>query len=197
MYKNPLDDIEDLERPITWQNFALSTKGILDLFRNSNLGIDDLRVANPTKIPIDDSSVVSIFLFSIKENSLVRKHSTSVFTEPEKEYSYFETTLQFLISAHSNDHFQEISTLEKLLGIVYATPSLFISSEIKKLHLRVNLKDDPAEVWEKLFPSTPYRLSFLLTVHGPGVTYLTPQKTPPHRLELYDPTEEPEEIFTV
>ena len=72
MYKNPLDDIEDLERPITWQNFALSTKGILDLFRNSNLGIDDLLVANPTKIPIDDSSVVSIFLFSIKENSLVR-----------------------------------------------------------------------------------------------------------------------------
>jgi hypothetical protein len=197
MYKNPLDDIEDIERPITWQNFALSTKGILDLFRDSNLGIDDLRVANPTKIPIDDSSVVSIFLFSIKENALVRKHSTSVFTEPEKEYSYFETTLQFLVSAHSNDHFQEISTLEKLLGIVYATPSLFISSEIKKLHLRVNLKDDPVEVWEKLFASTPYRLSFLLTVHGPGVTYLTPQKTPAHRLELYDPTEEPEEIFTV
>ena len=197
MYQNPLDDIDDIEKPVTWQNFASSTKGILDMFKNSNLGIKNFQVSNPTKIPIDDSLTMSIFLFNVLENPMVKKHSPSIFSEPEKEYSYSEMVLQFMVTVHSRDHFLEMTAMEKLLGCVYANPSLFISSEIKKLHLRVNLKDNPIEIWDKLFLSTPYRLSFLLTVHGPGVTYQTPAPPTPHRIEFYDPSEEPEEMFTV
>lgn len=197
MLRNPIDDIGDIEEPITWQNFASSTEGILNLFKNSNLNMDDFRVADPSKIPIDESLFVSVFLFNILENPLVNEHSVSVFSEPDKHYSYSENVLQFIITVHSTEHLLGINAIEKLMGIVYATPSIHVSKEIKQLHLRVNLKDNPIEVWDKLFPSTPYRLSFLLTVHGPGVTYQTPEAYIPHSVTSYDSSEEPEELFTV
>lgn len=196
MLQNPIDDIEDIENPITCQNFASSTEGILDLFRKSNLDIDDFRVAAPTQIQADDSLIVSIFLFNILENPLVKKHSVSVFSEPDKEYSYSENVLQYILTIHSNDHLYGINAIEKLLGVVYSTPSIPIPHDVKQLHLRVNLRDNPIEVWDRLFPSTPYKLSFLLTVHGPGVTYQTPKLTPHHSVTKYDSTEEPEELFT-
>lgn len=196
MFQNPLEGIDDIENPVTSQNFASSTEGILDLFRESNLDIDDFRVSSPTQIEADDSLIVTIFLFNILENPLVKKHSISVFSEPDKEYSYSENVLQYLLTVHSTDHLYGINAIEKLLGVIYSTPSIPIPHDVKQLHLRVNLRENPIEVWDRLFPSVPYRLSFLLTVHGPGVTYRTPQLKPHHSVTTYDSSEEPEELFT-
>ena len=196
MLQNPIDDIDDIEGPVTWKNFASSTEGILNMFRDDAVDIDDFRVSDPSKIQTDESLFVSIFLYNISENPLVEKHTVSVFSEPDKQFSYSENVLQFILTAHSTDHLLSINAIEKLLGVVYSHPSIPISNEIKKLHIRVNLKDNPIEVWDKLFPSTPYRLSILLTVHGPGVTYQTPKGISHHSVVSYDSTEEPEELFT-
>ena len=196
MIQNSINGINDIENPVTTQNFASSTKGILDMFRESNLDIDNFKVTAPTQIQADNSLIVSIFLYNILENPLVKKHSISVFSEPDNEYSYSENVLQYILTVHSNDHLYAINAIEKLLGVVYSTPSIQIPHDVKQLHLRVNLKENPIEVWDRLFPSTPYRLSFLLTVHGPGITYRTPQLAPHHSITMYDSTEEPEELFS-
>ncbi len=197
MPQNPIDKIDNIERPVIHQNFSSSTQRILDIFRNSNLEVDDFRISVPSQIQVADSLVVSIYLFNIFENPFVRAHSTSVFSKPDDEHSYSENILQYLITVHSNDHLEAINSMEKLLGILYSTPSIHVAHDVKQLHLKIDLKENPIEIWDKLFPSTPYRLSFLLTVHGAGVTYTTPKIKTHHSITKYDSTEEPEEIFNM
>jgi len=156
------------------------------------LKVDDLRVTDPSRIRANNSLSVSIFLFNISENPLIKNHSISVFSEPEKQYSFSENILHYMLTVHSTEHMLGMNAIEKILGVVYENPIISISNEIEKAHIRVNFKDNPIEVWDKLFPSSPYRLSILLEVHGPGVTYLSPETPPPMHVNYYDSTKESE-----
>lgn len=191
MLQNP---IEHQKNPVTWENFASTTGNVLDLFKNSNIPITDFRIADPSKIDPHDSVIVSIFLYNISQNPSIKAHTISTFSEPEKQYCFSENILQFLITVHSEEHMLSMNAVEKLLGVIYSNPTIDISNEIKEAHLKINLSDNPIEVWDKLFPSYPYRLSILLNVHGPGVTYKHPEKK--HKsINSYDSTEDPDDLF--
>ena len=188
------NSVEDQHSQVTWQNFATTTESILDIFKNSNIALDDLRIADPSRIQTTDSVIVSLFMYNIAQNSAIKDHAISAFSEPQKEYRFSENILEFLLTVHSDEHMLAMNAIEKLLGVIYSNPTVSVSNEIEKAHMRVNLKENPIEVWDKLFPATPYRLSILLKVHGPGVTYQKP--TTEHKNVLYyDSTEEPEELF--
>jgi len=177
---------------VFWENFASTTEGILDLFKDAKIEIKDLRITDPSKIKANNSLSVSIFLFKISENPSIKNHTISVFSEPEKQYSFSENILHYILTVHSNEQMLGMNAIEKMLGVVYSNPIISISNEIEKAHIRVNFNDNPIDVWDKLFPSTPYCLSILLEVHGTGVTYLSPKAKPPTDVNYYDSTKEPE-----
>lgn len=184
--------IQNNNHPVFWQHFAATTEGILDLFKDAKMEIDDLRITDPSKIRPTNSLSASIFLFKISENPSIKNHSISVFSEPEKQYSFSENILHYMLTVHSNEHMLGMNAIEKMLGVVYANPIISISNEIKKAHIGINFMDNPIEVWDKLFPSSPYRLSLLLEVHGAGVTYLNPKAKPRMDINYYDSTKDPE-----
>lgn len=182
---------------LTQENFASTTLSIIDLFKNSEIGINDFRIADPSKIRADDSLFVSVYLSKISENPLVKNHTISAFSEPENQYFFSEKILYYLLTVHSNDHILEINAIEEMLGVIYNNLSIPVSNEVQEAHLRVNLNDDPIEVWNKLFPSIPYTPSILLEVHGPGVTYLRPTTPSNRNIYSYDSTKEPDELYNL
>ncbi|HUT05072.1 MAG TPA: hypothetical protein VMW74_00045 [Nitrosopumilaceae archaeon] len=186
--------IQNNNHQVFWENFTSTTEGILDLFKEAKIEIDDLRITDPSKIKANNSLSISIFLFKISENPSIKNHTISVFSEPEKQYSFSENILHYILTVHSNEHMLGMNAIEKMLGVVYANPIISISNEIKKAHIGVNFNENPIEVWDKLFPSTPYRLSLLLDAHGAGVTYLNPKAKPRIDINYYDSTKEPELI---
>lgn len=186
--------IQNNNHQVFWENFASTTVGILDLFKEAKIEVDDLRITDPSKITANNSLSISIFLFKISENPSIKNHTISVFSEPEKQYSFSENILNYILTVHSNEHMLGMNAIEKMLGAVYANPIISVSNEIKKAHIRVNFNDNPIDVWDKLFPAAPYRLSLLLEVHGAGVTYLNPKAKPRIDINYYDSTQEPELI---
>jgi hypothetical protein len=108
---NPIDEIEDIEEPIAWQNFASSPEGIPNLFKNFNLDMGDLRLTDSSKIQTEDSLFVSVFLFNILETQSVKGQSMYVFLEPNNHYSYSENGFQFIVAVHSSDHLLAINTI--------------------------------------------------------------------------------------
>jgi len=184
--------IQNDKHPVFWDHFALTTAGILDLFKEARIEVDDLRITDPSRIRANNSLSVSIFLYKISENPAIKNHSVSVFSEPEKQYSFSENILHYMLTVHSNEHMLGMNAYEKMLRVVYENPLISISDEIKKAHIGVNFMENPIDVWDKLFPSTPYRLSLLLEVHGAGVTYSNPKPRPPIDVNFYDSTKDPE-----
>ena len=184
--------IQNDNHSVFWEHFASTTEGILELFQDDRMDIDDLRITDPSRIRANNALSVSIFLFKISENPAIKNHSISVFSEPEKQYSFSENILHYMLTVHSNEHMLGMNAIEKMLGIVYENPIISISNEIEKAHIRANFMDNPIDVWDKLFPSTPYRLSILLEVHGAGVTYRSPKAKPRIDIVNYDSTKDPE-----
>lgn len=191
-FKIPQNNFEGKYHPIFWENFASTTERILDLFKHAKMEIGELEIADPSKIRTGDSLNVSIFLYRISENPLIKNHTMSVFSEQENQYSFSENILHYILTVHSNEHMLGMNAIEKLLGVVYSNPIIQVSNEVKAAHLRVNFNENPIEVWDKLFPSTPYRLSILLTVHGTGVTYVHPAVKQHMDVNSYDSTKESE-----
>jgi hypothetical protein len=176
MIKTPerthLKDIEYEKHSEFWENLSQTSTKILDLLNYPKRKTENFVIANPSKTKTSDTTLVSLFLYQISENPLIKNQTMSEFPSSEKRYSFSEHILHYILTVHSKDPIEEINAIEKFLGIIYSNPEIPISNTVKKAHVRINFTDKPIEIWNKLFPSAPYVPSILLTIHGPGVLYL-------------------------
>jgi len=179
-------NIESLENPEFWRNFSSVSSKILDLLTIPTPDPENFDLIDPTKVKISDSLFVSLFLYQISENSLIKNQTISNLPNTKKQYSFSEHKLHYIITIHSEKHTVGINAMEKILGIIYSNPEVRVSELIQEVHVRLNFKDNPIDVWNTIFPSTPYRLSILLTVSGPGVLYLNPEVRAGKGFEFYD-----------
>lgn len=179
-------NIESLENPEFWRNFSSVSTKILDLLTIPTPDPENFDVIDPTKVKISDSLFVSLFLYQISENALIKNQTISNLPNTKKEYSFSEHKLHYIITIHSEKHTVGINAMEKILGIIYSNPEVRVSELIQEVHVRLNFKDNPIDLWNAIFPATPYRLSILLTVSGPGVLYLNPEVRAGKGFEFYD-----------
>ena len=173
-----------MENPEFWQNFSNTSARILDILRNLNQNPENFGLANPSKIKPTESLFVSIFLYQVSENPSTKNQE--ILGVGKNRYLFSEHILNYIISVHSDSDTQEMDTIEKILGIIYSNMDMPVSKSVKKAHLRINPTDNAIDVWNKLFPSIPYRQSILLSVQGPGVVYLNPEVKPGMDLNFYD-----------
>jgi len=187
LFENTLQkDIESLENPEFWRNFSFVSSRILDLLKVPNPDPENFGVIDPTKVKSSDSLFVSLFLYHISENTLIKNQTLTNLPKTKKQYSISEHKLHYIITVHSEKHTLSINAMEKILGIIYSNPEVLVSDIIKQIHIRFNFKDNPIDIWNRMFPSNPYQLSILLTVSGPGVMYLNPEVREGKGFDFYD-----------
>ena len=165
-------NIECEKNPEFWENLSQTSAKILDLLNYPKQNAENFVIINPSKIKTSDTTLVSLFLYQISENPLIKNQTMSEFANSKKRYSFSEHILHYIITVHSNDSIGEMKIIEKILGIIYSNPEIPISNTVRKVHLRINFMDKPIEIWNKYFSTNPYSQSLLLTVHGTGVLYL-------------------------
>lgn len=165
-------NIEYEKNPKFWENFSETSTKILDLLNYPKQDAKNFVIANPSKITAGDTTRVSLFLYQISENPLIKNQEIDEFPKTKKRYSFSEHILHYILTVHSKDPVEEINAIEKFLGIIYSNPDIPISNTVRKAHVRINFTERPIEIWNKYFPTNPYSQSILLTVHGPGVLYL-------------------------
>ena len=158
------------KNPDFWGNISSVSLNILNLLKNANQNPENFTIQNPSKINPNEAVHVSLYLYNITENRSIKNHKMEEISKTN-QYSLSEQTLHYIITTHSENHMLEIAGLEKILGIVYSNSEIPISKFIEKALLQINFSENPIDVWNKIFPSTPYRPSVLLTVHGSGVIY--------------------------
>jgi len=163
-------NIDCQKNPEFWENISLTSSKILEILKTSSQDPKNFGLENPSKIKSNDASFASLFLYQILENPLLKDQELAEFSEKRKHF-FSEHILHYILTIHSDDHILEMNSTEKILGVIYSNPVIPISNIVKKAHLRVNFVDKPIDVWNSLFPSSPYRYSILLTVHGSGVMY--------------------------
>ena len=179
-------NIESVEHPEFWENFSFVSSTILDLLKIPNPEPENFGVIDPSKVKISDSLFISLFLYQISENSIIKNQDMSNLPTTKKQYSFSEHILHYIITVHSEKHILGMNAMEKILGIIYSNPAIHVSDIINEVHVRMNFMDNPIDIWNRIFPSTPYRLSILLTARGPGVLYLNPEVRTRMDLEFYD-----------
>lgn len=159
------------KNPDFWGNISSLSLNILNLLKNTTQSPGKFTINNPSKINPDESVCVSLYLYNITENHSIKNHKMEEISKTD-HYSLSEQTLHYIITIHSENHMLEIGGLEKILGVIYSNSEIPISKFIKKAHLEIDFSENPIDVWNRIFPSIPYRPSVLLTVHGSGVVYL-------------------------
>lgn len=179
-------NIESLENPEFWKHFSSVSSTILDLLKVPNPDPEIFGVIDPSKVKNSDSLFVSLFLYQISENIVVKNQSISNLSNTKKQYSFSEHILHYIVTVHSEKHNLAVNAMEKVLGIIYSNPEVHVSDFIKEAHVRINFIDSPIDIWNKIFSHTPYRLSILLTVRGPGVLYLNPEIRTHMDMNFYD-----------
>jgi hypothetical protein len=186
-FENTLQkNIDSLGNPEFWRNFSDVSTKILELLKIPNPEPENFGMIDPTKVKISDSLFVSLFLYQISENLLIKNETVSNLSKIKNQYSFSEHKLHYVITLHSEKHNLVINAMEKILGIIYSNPEVRVSDIINEVHVRINFKDNPIDIWNRIFSSTPYRLSILLTVSGPGVMYLNPEVRTAKGFEFYD-----------
>jgi hypothetical protein len=163
-------NIECQKNPEFWENFSVTSLKILEVLKSTSQNPKNIDLGDPSKIKTSEPLFASLFLYQILENPQLKNQEFTEFSGKRK-YFFSEHVLHYIVTVHSDDHVLEMNSMEKILGIIYSNPEIPISNFVKKAHLRINFADNPIEVWKRLFPSSPYRNSILLTVHGPGVMY--------------------------
>ena len=185
--KNPYQkNIESVENPEFWENFSSVSSTILELLKIPNPVPENFGVLDPSKIKITDSLFVSLFLYHISENPSIKNETISNLPKTKKQYSFSEHILHYIITFHAEKHTLGMNAMEKVLGIIYSNPEIQVSDLIKEAHVRINFRDSAVDIWNKLFSSTPYRPSILVTVRGSGVMYLNPEVKRSMDLNFYD-----------
>ena len=182
---SPQKNIEFQKNPEFWENFSGTSSKILEILKNTNQNPENFILGNPTKIKAGEGSFVSLFLYQILENPQLKNQELAELSGKRK-YFFSEHILNYIVTVHSDNHMQEMNSMEKILGIIYSNPEILISNTVKKAHLRINFVDKPIEVWNEFFPSSPYRYSILLTVHGTGVLYSNSEVREKMDLNFYD-----------
>ena len=178
-------NIECQKNPEFWENFSVTSLKILEILKNTSLNPENFGLGDPSKIKTDESSFVSLFLYQILENPQLKNQELTELSG-KKKYFFSEHILHYIITVHSNNNMAEINSMEKILGIIYSNPEIPISNTVKKAHLRINFVDNPIDIWNRLFPSSSYRHSILLTVQGPGVMYSGSEVIEGTDLNFYD-----------
>jgi hypothetical protein len=179
------NDIEYGKNPEFWENFSVTSSKILEVLKSTSQNPENFSLDDPSKIKISENLFVSLFLYQILENPVIKNQDLPEFSGKRK-YFFSEHILHYIVTVHSDDHVLEMNSIEKILGTIYSNSEIPISNFIKKAHLRINLVDNPIDVWNRLFPSSPYRNSILLTVHGPGVIYSGSEVREEMDLNFYD-----------
>lgn len=183
--KDSQKNIEFQTNPEFWENFSGTSSKILELLKNTSQNPESFGLCNPAKIKIGEGSFVSLFLYQILENPQLKNQELAELPGKRK-YFFSEHILQYIVTIHSDNHMLEMKLMEKILGIIYSNPEIQISNTVKKVHLRINFVDKPIEVWNRFFPSSSYRYSILLTVHGTGVLYPGSEVREKMDLNFYD-----------
>jgi len=173
------------KNPEFWENLSTISSKILELLKNTGENPEYFGLKNPSKINLKETSFVSLFLYQISENPLLQDQELDELSGKGK-YFRSENILHYIITIHSDDHILELHAMEKILGIIYSNPEVLVSDIIKQIHIRFNFKDNPIDIWNRMFPSNPYQLSILLTVSGPGVMYLNPEVREGKGFDFYD-----------
>lgn len=177
--------IECEKNPEFWENFSNASTSLLSLLKNSIPNSENFGIADPSKIKNEDSLSVSLFLYSISENVETKNRELTDFPG-KKKYSFSEQILNYIVTVQSENHRLEMDMMEKILGVIFSNPDIVVSKTVPKIHLRINHAENAIEVWNKLFPSIPYRQSILLTVHGPGVVFMNSEIKQGMDLNFYD-----------
>jgi hypothetical protein len=178
-------NIECQKNPEFWENFSVTSLKILEVLKSTSQNPENIGLGDPSKIKTSEPLFVSIFLYQILENPVIKNQDLPEFSGKRK-YFFSEHVLHYIVTVHSDDHALEMNSMEKILGIIYSNPEIPISNIVKKAHLRINFADNPIEVWKSLFHSSPYHNSILLTVHGPGVVYSGSEVIEGTDLSFYD-----------
>ena len=178
-------NIECQKNPEFWENFSVTSSKILEVLKSAGQHSDNFGVTDPSKIGKSDSYTVSLFLYDILENPLIKNQELAQFSGKRK-YFFSEHVLNYIVTVHSDNHVQEMNAIERILGVIYSNPEIPISNTVRKAHLRINFVDKPIDVWNRYFPSSSYRQSVLLTVHGPGVVYYDHEVKAETDLNFYD-----------
>lgn len=163
-------NIDCQKNPEFWKNISLTSSKILEILKITSQDPKIFCLENPSKIKTNVTPFVSLFLYQILENPLLKNQELDEFSGRRKHF-FSEHILHYILTVHEDNHVLEMNLMEKILGVIYSNPTVPISNIVKKASLRVNFVDKPIEVWGSLFPSLPYRYSILLTVHGSGVMY--------------------------
>jgi len=178
-------NIECQKNPKFWENFSVTSLKILEVLKSTSQNPENVGLGDPSKIKTDESMIASLFLYQILENPQLKNQEFTEFSG-KKKYFFSEHILHYIVTVHSDDHVLEMNSMEIFLGIIFSNSEIPISNFVKKAHLRINSVDNPIDVWNRLFPSTPYRNSILLTVHGPGVMYSGSKVREEMDLNFYD-----------
>jgi hypothetical protein len=178
-------NIEYQKNPEFWENFSVTSLKILEVIKSTSQNPENFSLDDPSKIKFGDASFVSLFLYQILENPQLKNQELTEFSGKRK-YFFSEHILHYIVTVHSNNNMLKMNSIEKILGIIYSNPEIPISNTVKKAHLRINFADNPIDVWNRLFPSSSYRNSILLTVQGPGVMYSGSEIKEGTDLNFYD-----------
>ena len=178
-------NIECQKNPEFWENFSVTSSKILEVLKSTSQNPENFGLDDPSKIETSEPLFVSLFLYQILENPLISNQELAEFSGKRK-YFFSEHILHYIVTIHSDDHMLEMNSMEKILGIIYSNSEIPISDSVKKAHLKINFLDNPIEVWNRLFPSSSYRNSILLTVHGSGVMYSDYEVREKMDLNFYD-----------
>jgi hypothetical protein len=178
-------NIEYQKSPEFWENFSTTSLKILEVLKSTSQNPENFGLDDPSKIKTGESSFVSLFLYQILENPQLKDQEFTEFSGKRK-YFFSEHILHYIVTVHSNNNVLEMNSIEKILGVIYSKPEIPISNTVKKAHLRINFLDNPIDVWNRLFPSSSYRHSILLTVNGPGVMYSNSEVREETDLNFYD-----------
>jgi len=178
-------NIEYRKNPEYWENFSATSSKIIEILKSTSQNPDNFGLDNPSKIKTVEPLFVSLFLYQILENPVIKNQDLPELSGKRK-YFFSEHILHYIVTVHSDDHVQEMDSMEKILGVVFSNSEISISDFVKKAHLRINFVDNPIDVWNRLLPSFPYRNSILLTVHGPGVMYSGSEVREEMDLNFYD-----------
>ena len=177
--------IECEKNPEFWENFSNTSKIILDTLKDSFQNPENFGLSNPSKIQFTESLSVSLYLYSISENMEIKNKELIDFPGKAK-YSFSEQILRYIVTVQSEDHVLEMNAMERILGIISSNPDITVSKTVPKGHLRINHAENAIDIWNKLFPSSPYRQSILLAVHGPGFVYMNTEIKQGMDLSFYD-----------
>ncbi|MBA4462169.1 MAG: hypothetical protein H2B00_06620, partial [Nitrosopumilaceae archaeon] len=82
-----LKNIEYEKHSEFWENLSQTSTKVLDLLNYPKQNTENFVIVNPTKTKTSDTTLVSLFLYQISENPLIKNQTMSEFPRSKKRYS--------------------------------------------------------------------------------------------------------------